>query len=506
MAPRRNGTLLRYVVSTLVAIVLFPATAAGATYYVSRDGGDARACNGRADARSRGGSGQDCAWNSPVHALGDMPRLAPGDTLVIRAGSYDIAQPLHVPSGVRIQGHGHATGCRTPPTLVGRNGIRVLDLDGSDDVEVSCLEITDHSDCVYKHSSAEAACRGGDWAKIGLFAQGSRGVTLRDLDIHGLAHIGVQAAGLADWTLERVAINNNGWVGWEGNIKGRNSSNSGRIVMRGVEVAWNGCGERWRTRKPWACWAQQSGGYGDGLGTTHTGGEWLIEDSSFHHNTSDGLDLRYLDGSPRTNVVIRRVHAHANAGNQIKTRGNATIENSVVVGWCSYFAGRDFMRDKDQCRASGDAVSLVLAPGRTATLRHNTITGNGDELVTSSEGDGSSRVVLENNVLVGAPAWLRRGSGTLSAGHYAYKSPARVTFSNNLFWNVKKGQCPGDSICGRDPKLANMSLASFDPTPLPGSPVIDKARRGGTEGTDFRRRNRRSGAAADIGAVEFPRR
>ena len=39
------------------------------------------------------------------------------------------------------------------------------------------------------------------------------------------------------------------------------------------------------------CWAQQTGGYGDGLGTTSTGGQWLIEDSFFHHNTSDGLDL-----------------------------------------------------------------------------------------------------------------------------------------------------------------------------------------------------------------------
>jgi hypothetical protein len=500
MTPRARFLLALPV----VALALQASPAVAATFYVSQDGGDARTCNGRADARR--GAGQDCAWNSPVHALGSAPRIGPGDTLVIRAGTYDIAQPLRVPSGVRIQGQGHATGCRTPPTLIGRNGTRVLDLDGSVDVEIACLEVTDRSDCVYKHSSPEAACRGDDWGKVGLFAHGSRKVRLRDLNIHGMAHIGIQAAGLSDWTLERVAINNNGWVGWEGNIKGRNSSNSGQIVMRGVEVAWNGCGERWRTGKPWACWAQQSGGYGDGLGTTHTGGQWLIEDSSFHHNTSDGLDLRYLDGAARTSATIRRVHAYANAGNQIKTRGNATIENSVVVGWCSYFAGRDFMREKDQCRASGDAISLVLAPGRTAVVRNSTITGDGDELITSSEGDGSSQVVVQNNILVGAPAYLRRGSGTLSAGHYAYKSPARVSFSGNLFWNVKKNQCPGDSICGRNPRLANMSLERFDPTPTAGSPVIDKGRQGNVDGRDFRGRSRRSGAAVDIGAVEFQRK
>ena len=181
---------------SVLALVMHVAPAAAATFYVSRDGGDARSCNGRADAR-RGGS-RDCAWNSPVHALGGAQRIGPGDTLVIRSGSYDIAQPLRVPSGVRIQGQGHATGCRTPPTLVGRNGTRVLDLDGSVDVEISCLEITDRSDCVYKHSSPEAACRGEDWGKVGLFAQGSRQVRLRDLNIHGMAHIGIQAAGLSE--------------------------------------------------------------------------------------------------------------------------------------------------------------------------------------------------------------------------------------------------------------------------------------------------------------------
>ena len=91
----------------------------------------------------------------------------------------------------------------------------------------------------------------------------------------------------------------------------------------------------WQTGAAVNCWGQKAGGYGDGLGTTTTGGQWLIEDAFVHHNTSDGLDLLYMDGAAGTSVTIRRAYAVANAGNQIKTRGNATIENSVMVGSCA---------------------------------------------------------------------------------------------------------------------------------------------------------------------------
>ena len=57
------------------------------------------------------------------------------------------------------------------------------------------------------------------------------------------------------------------------------------------------------------CWGQKAGGYGDGLGTITTGGQWLIEDAFVHHNTSDGLDLRYMDGADATRVTLRRIRA-----------------------------------------------------------------------------------------------------------------------------------------------------------------------------------------------------
>jgi Right handed beta helix region len=385
----------------------------------------------------------------------------------------------------------------------------VLDLRGSSNVEIGCLEITDHSDCVEFHVDPALRCQRdrapfGRWAAAGIAAANSHDVWLHDLDIHGLAGRGLLAGGLRDWTVERVKILGNGWAGWDGDI-GAASSNSGAIVLRNVEVGWNGCSQAWPTRRTQGCWAQEAGGYGDGLGTAKTGGRWLIEDSRFHHNTSDGLDLLYLDGKPGSSVTLRRVFANANAGNQIKTRGAAVIEDSVVVGNCFYFDRRDAMTDGDQCRALGNALSIGLVPAQPVLIRHNTITGEGDCLILTGGGDATTRVVVQDNVLVGQldrRANRQGNPGELTCGHYADNSRAQVAFEGNVFWNLKGHTCPFGNRCLGNPELTDMGLANFDATPLPGSPVIDHASHGDRQGLDVFRHPRVQGAAADIGAVE----
>lgn len=532
---RRALALLALLAGLLTGIAL-PCMAT--EFHVRMDGGTPAQCTGRVDAAYPGhGRAQPCAWQHPFDALppGGTPRIAGGDTLLIGPGDYRIGfgapgsddagsscasdwrwdcHPAAVPSGpgaqqrTRILGAGFDSGCKAPPTLWGSERANtVLDLRGSSHVEVACLDITDRSDCIESHVDPAVRCQRdvaphGDWASVGILASASRDVLLRDLDIHGLAHTGIQAGGLRDWTLERVRINGNGWVGWDGDI-GPASSNAGAMVFRDVEIAWNGCAERWATPKlHHGCWAQESGGYGDGLGTAATGGHWLFEQLRVHHNTSDGLDLLYLDGGPDSSATLRRVLAADNAGNQVKLRGTARVENSVINGSCAWFRGRDAMTAGDLCRAQGNAVSLALVAGREATLAFNTITGQGDCLVLSEGGDATSRLLLEGNALVGQQEF-GDDAGGLVCGHYAHRSPARVSFSGNAFWNVKSGQCPAGSLCGRNPKLANMGLAAFDPDPLPGSPLIDAAPGNVRIQNDFHGRPRPSGRAPDIGAVEF---
>ncbi len=479
-------------------------SAQAATYYVRADGGDASQCNGRADAAYPGsGTAQNCAWKNPNIALpaSGSPRIAGGDTLLVGAGTYQIGgsymQPI--PSGTssaktRILGNGSVA-----PKLVGVGGVhRVVNMDGSSNVELGNLEITDGSDCVYNHSQSGATCTSTmPWARVGLYARNSANVWIHDVNIHGLAARGINAGLLSNWTVERVKINKNGSAGWEGNV-GTDGSNSGQMIFRDIEIAWNGCGERVSTGEPWACWAQQTGGYGDGMGTTTTGGQWLIEDAFIHHNTSDGLDLRYMDGADGTTVTMRRVYSVANAGNQVKLKGNGLIENSVMVGHCTYFRGKYYMTEGDLCRAYGSSLLLILTGNDVVTVRHNTVAGEGDAQIAYGEGASSDKIYIQNNLVVGFPYFANTSNATLFAGGGA---PAVKSFSGNMGWNVRS--CPSGSTCTQNPMLKNMALASFDAEPLTGSPVVDKAPLISAVTTDFVMGKRPTGAGNDVGAYEF---
>jgi len=526
----------------VAALMLAPATAGAATYYVRADGGTAAQCDGTADAPRRSGS-RACAWRHPFVALppGGRPRIDGGDTLVIANGSYmmGLGAPgaescsdddsaacvmAPVPSGrradrpTRIVGEGHDSGCKAAPELWATQGAStVLNLEGSSHVQVACLEITDHSDCIKNHNkkgtprgeTARCIVEGrskGQWGGFGLYAADSSNVVLRDLHIHGMARNGVRAGRLRDWTIERVRIRANGWAGWDGNLDekdGRGSSNSGRIHFKGGEIAWNGCAERYPGGQIFGCWAQKLGGYGDGVGTAETGGHWVFEDVSIHHNTSDGLDLLYMNGSG--SVTVRRVRAQGNAGNQIKLTGAATIENTIALGNCSFFErlpGSNLIKG-DHCRASGNAISLRPTKGAVVTLRHNTISGHGDCLMITSHGDATARVVAQNNAFIGGSKWSADGSGSAkTCGYYAMESQTPVKFENNLFWNVRNDFCPEGNVCERDPKLTRVTFPDFDATPRPGSPLINAGKPLSNVTHDFFGRPRPAGGATDIGAVE----
>ena len=484
-----------------LTVMLVASNALAATYFVRTDGGDASQCTGRSDTAYPGsGSAQACAWKHPNIALPSAgARIVGGDIVYVNSGTYIVSSKMAaIPSGAtnaltRFVGKSAVN----PPKLVGTNGVvGVINLAGSSNVEVGNFEITDQHDCINKYFDTAGACvAGGAWAHTGIYANSSRNVWVHDINIHGMAHTGITAGGLTDWTVERVKINKNGRVGWSG----AEASNSGKIIMRNIEIGWNGCGERVATGEPWGCWGQQKGGYGDGFGTTYTGGQWLIEDAYIHHNTSDGLDMRYQDGADTTTVVLRRILSVANAGNQIKVAGNALIENSVAIGHCTYFKGKfSTMIDGDHCRAYGSAILLILTGNDIVTVRHNTVYGEGDALIAYGEGASSDRINIHNNVGIGFPYYLTGASRAFTAGG----APGVKTFSGNLGWNV--ASCPSGSICNTsNPMLTNMTLASFNAKPLAGSPVIDRAPVIAAVTTDFLNQPRPVGAGPDIGAYEY---
>jgi len=455
-------------------LALLGAASASSTYYVRPDGGSAEQCDGRSDAAYVEGK-RGCAWNHPFAALppGGPARIAGGDTLNIAPGSYmmgmgapgseklekcraDWPWDCHaaaLPPGpdpdhpTRLLGAGFDSGCKQPPQLWGtQRSSSVLDLTGSDNAEVACLEITDHADCIEFHNATVPGVRCerdhppyGAWAAIGIAAAHAAHVRLSDLDIHGLAHDGIRAGALRDWTVERVHIVGNGWSGWNGDI-GDDSANSGKLTFRDVEIAWNGCAERYPRREHFACWGQQSGGYGDGLGTGTTGGAWLFERVEVHHNTQDGIDL--LHGDASASVELRQVHAHDNAGNQIKASGALRMHDSTVLGSCRALA-HDGIDAADLCRAYGNSVSLHLAAHASIDVSGNRIEGEGDCLIDlqCADGDcGGGSVQLNANRLRGTPTSDARPPCSLWIAP-EWRGPS-VQFRDNTLDALRGGDCP----------------------------------------------------------------
>lgn len=513
-----------------------PATS-GTTYHVRTDGGSATQCTGKTNAAYPGtGTARDCAWISPMVALPayGTARIAGGDTLLIHAGQYRIGHGApagaekcnttypydcympSVPSGpdaahpTRILGEGYDTGCANAPQLWGTQRVsRVLSLEKSNNVKMACLEVTDHSACVDIHALASQKCNRdtyplGDWAPTGLSAFDSSNVELTDLNIHGLANAGMNAARIKDWTLSRVRIAANGWVGWGGDIGSTTSSNSGTIKFSHVTIEWNGCAETYgpgMTPTPTACWSQTAGGYGDGLGTAATGGNWVIEDSAFLHNTSDGLDLLYASGA--ATVTLNRVWAEGNAGNQIKVGGSASVTNSVVVGNCGFFDSKPFTYNVDPCRAYGDALAFSMkSASNVSSLVNSTVVGQGN-VVVLGVGPVGAKLKVQNNILIGKPYYF--DPSIQMADIYYDLGTITVTDAGNLKQTLRSVKCTTSTgvICG-SAGLVNDSFTAFNPQLLSTSLARDSAQSGAlVPAADYYGTVRPTGAGIDRGAVEF---
>lgn len=541
-------TLIAVAAQLIYAAWTTQAAAQGLIFYVRPDGGSALQCTGAADAPYPGsGAGQPCAWDHPFRALppGGAARIAGGDTLLIAPGAYMIGYGapetehcfaagafactmLPIPGGPDAMHPTRILGDQLqPPELWGTERVAyVVDLTDASNVELGYLEITDHAPCVEFHAhgwgGSPFTCERDDapfgpWASIGIQAEDSANVYLHDLDIHGLASIGVHAGRLTDWTVEDVRIAGNGMAGWDGDLWDDGGDvNAGALTFRRWTVEWNGCAETYPGGQPTACWAQPAGGYGDGFATGTSGGHWLVEDSVIRYNTSDGLDFLYVS-EPDSSIVVRRTLVEGNAGNQIKTfRGPFTLENSIVVGNCGFFAGQPFTyaadydhdgtpdSSVDNCRALGTALAIGLTAGDQASVVNNTVTSEGDCLVTaeaSSPTNGDERVLLRNDIFAGQTDFLQPFEETCLVYEESFAAdPFDLDYS--VIDRVKHDPCPGaHSICGGGPGVVSAAVDAFDAHLPAGSPAIDAGTPGAAPADDFAGNGR--DAQPDIGAYEY---
>jgi PKD repeat protein len=523
-----------------------PALESVKTYYVRVKGGTASQCDGLSNSDYTPALSGHCAFNHPFWALppGRTPLLSAGDTLVIQRGTYQMGlgapntgtcnanwpwecTMLSLPSGspaypTRILGEGWDIGCTAPPVLSGTERAQfIINLTGSNYTEVSCLELTDGSSCVEFHPALPCnrdAYPYGNWSQTGIYGSDARNVTLRDLNIHGLADRGIHAARLSNWSVLNTTIAFNGQAGWDGDIIG-DDSDSGLMYFKNVNISWNGCGET-DGHQPIGCNGQAGGGYGDGLGTGFTGGNWVFEDTRFLHSTSDGLDLLYHNRSGT--ITLRRVWSEGNAGNQVKLDGTSSIENSVIIGNCGFFNNKSFTYyinngsepGVDPCRAAGDALVIDFSKGSKASVVNTEIYGEGNVLLLAvSEHlpcNGAEELVSRNNIFVGGPTV---GYPQENTSLYWNELCTGLRFDNNysVIFGTRDNLCPvGDHDICADPGIGKTGPDIFSMRPLHGSIAIDHGLPVGTPAGIGRVPNhdiegivRPLGAGVDIGAYEF---
>ena len=185
------------------------------------------------------------------------------------------------------------------------------------------------------------------------------------------------------------------------------------------------------------------------------------------------------------------------------------MRNSVIVGNCAYYYGIDNMSGNNTCRALGNSLVLSLQPGMHGTVQYNTITGQGECLVLAINGDSTSSVSIQNNALIGKPAWVRANQTPQpnACGFYWDGGPSSfpVTYAGNLFYQVKNNACPQGTgnQCNVDPHIKDLNLGTFNAMPVSGSPLIDKADSGSTTPIDFLSDGRPRLGGYDIGAMEY---
>ena len=545
-----NITVRRIIVA-ITTLLFTTSPLFAATYYVRADGGTYSQCTGLADAPYDGsGTEEPCAWDHPFEALppGGTPRISGGDTLIVGNGSYRMGYTAGVystgscstswtwdcaaatiPAGsienpTKILGAEWDSGCTTKPELYGVEGSYSVLNASNNYIEIQCLDITDHDQCISNHGATgpeegKIACKKtfpkGDRATNGLVINEANNLLLKNLDIHGLSLHGIYtiaSSSGSNWTLDNVNIHHNGIAGWDG------GGYSGAMTITNSSVSWNGCGETYPGGEAIGCWGQNAGGYGDGMGMTATSGDWVITDTEFKYNTSDGLDLLYLGATG--SVSLNRVYAEGNAGNQLKvTGGSKKILNTVAIGNCGFFDGKPFDYAVDNCRALGHPITLGMTAGSTADLVNISVYSEGDGIfnVVGSACNGTEKVTLRNVNAIGdtdyhssdekaSYFWTECNGVTIDHDYgYIYNTKQdMLIFTNSTFTEVK-----GTHSLYADPQFVQASTASetFDLGLKTTSPGVNRGLpAGSTVGAlqvptiDY---NKATRTPVDIGAFEY---
>lgn len=527
------------------------------TWFIREDGGDRKQCTGKVDAAYRGhGSMQPCAFKHPYYLFTDGQYnnkswvVEGGDTIIVRGGPYRMGYKGPNPKDYWGNCPGNPYGCVMPPLpsgtvdhptrLLGENyqscnkktqlfgGYAlgaVINLKGSKNVDVECMELTDHAQCTRVGQGFPAAekCHSdyplSDYAGTGIVTDpGTAGITLKNLDIHGFTARGIIGAIGGEVTVDHVRIAFNGSAGWDfDDGKGTKSTPDAVVHASYLTVEWNGCNEEYpisHAVPAFSCFDQDHGGYGDGVGTPNTPLNFTCSHCTFRYNTQDGLDLLHVGGSL---ISVTDSTSYGNMGQQWKMGAMQQVlfENNVTVHNCKRMSAAMTGAPEGYhryltlfCRAAGDGIAFSVKDGGTYTFRNNSFAGYGSVSydISCSGSCSKANIIYQNNLNIGYKSPI---DGQLPAIFYTSGLPRNpfIAKDHNIYFNMRS--CPmGWTEHCVNPKIANMPAwsgeASLDAinfhltsgSPARGAGVAQAAR-------DFDGVQRPGSSAVDIGAFQY---
>lgn len=530
------------------------------TWFIRTDGGDRKQCTGKVDAAYRGrGSNEPCAFNNPYQlitngAYGNKDSLIRGgDTIIIRGGPYRMG--YKGPGANDYWGNcpGDPYGCSMPPLpsgtaehptrLLGENyqhcdkktqlfggyalGV-IIDLSGSKNVDVECLELTDHGQCTRVGSVFQKSegCNTGfplsDFAGTGIGTNNeTANVLLKNLDIHGLVTQGIQGPIGGTVIADHVRISGNGSAGWNfDDGRGTKSAPTAMVHASYLTVEWNGCNEEYPMKHAvpiFSCFDQENGGYGDGVGTPDTPLNFTCDHCIFRYNTQDGLDLLHVSGSL---ISIEDSSAYGNMGQQWKMgamrkvlfQNNLTVHNCRRMSAPMPGAPDGYHRYLSLfCRAAGDGFAFSVNDEGTYIFRNNSFAGYGTVSydISCSGTCTKANIIFQNNLHIGYKDPIQ--GGELPAIFYTTGLP-RNPFSakdHNIYYNMRS--CPfGFTEHCTNPKIVNMpawngeaSLDAINFHLTSGSPARGEGVALPAPSKDYDGVQRPANTAVDIGAFQY---
>ena len=516
-------------------VVLLPLPAVATTWYVRADGGTRYSatnksgqCTGTTDAAYPGhGTHQPCAVNDPrrLYSTGNgaayVWAISGGDTVLFHGGPWRIGQntaascgpfsnncaadaatiapPSGTPSQPTTFRGEHFAGCTTKTQLFGGYSLNeIFDLHTTHDVQLQCLELTDHSQCTTLGIGKPVPCSRtyiDDYGKSGIFTDGNtRNITLTDVDIHGFRDNGIVGAVGGTITATRVRIAFNGQAGWNFDDGLATKSVNAHMIWSYVTIEANGCIEEYPITHSFPaafCYDDGNGGYGDGVGTPDTQIDFAIDHSTVRYNTQDGLDLLHTSGS---SITVTDSSFYANMGQQLKLGPMAStrVTNDLFLTNCKrmsadipgapsgWNAGLT-----DFCRAQAGVVMVQRgdnAGGGLYTWQNNDFVGYAgdamfetgnctDSFVSKPTTDcRTPNIIFQNNLMVGYPY-------VISSYHFGDLPPTGAdqdnthrfkTINHNIYYHMRT--CPKEpgSVC-TDPHLAG------EPTFTGNRPIAETA-------------------------------